>query len=196
MSEQLKKIKKQLKKELDKNRYQHTLGVMYTASCLAMRYGSDMEKAMLAGLLHDCAKCIPSDRQIHLCEKHRIPIREVERKNPHLLHAKLGAYLAKTEYGVKDPQILHAIEVHTTGEPGMGLLDKILFVADYMEPHRDKAPDLPKVRALAFTDLDGTVRQILYDTIHYLNQKRGSVDSRTYDTYQYYEKEHYGTNHT
>ena len=188
ISEQLKKIKKELKKELDKNRYQHTLGVMYTASCLAMRHGGDMQEAMYAGLLHDCAKCIPIDKHIHLCEKNHIPIRDVERKNPHLLHAKLGVFLAKSEYGIKDKTILHAIEVHTTGAPNMGLLDKILFVADYIEPHRDRAPNLTEVRMLAFTDINEAVLRILYDTIHYLNQRKGSIDSITYDTYQFYKK--------
>lgn len=188
ISEQLKKTKKELKKQLDKNRYQHTLGVMYTAACLAMRYGGDMQQAMLAGLLHDCAKCIPADKQVHLCEKNHIPIRDVERKNPHLLHAKLGAFFAKTEYGVKDKTVLHAIEVHTTGAPNMGLLDKILFVADYIEPHRDRAPDLAEVRTLAFCDMNEAVLRILYDTIHYLDQRRSSVDMATYDTYEFYKK--------
>ncbi len=185
ISEELKKIKKDLKKELDKNRYQHTLGVMYTASCLAMRYSGDIQQAMLAGLLHDCAKCIPAERQIHLCEKNRIPMRDVELKNPHLLHAKLGALLAKSQYGIKDKTVLHAIEAHTTGMPNMGLLDKIIFVADYIEPHRDKAPDLAEVRKLAFDDINEAVLRILYDTIHYLDQRRGAVDPVTYDTYEF-----------
>ena len=188
ISEELKKIKKDLKKELDKNRYQHTLGVMYTASCLAMRYSGDIQQAMLAGLLHDCAKCIPAERQIHLCEKNRIPMRDVELKNPHLLHAKLGALLAKSQYGIKDKTVLHAIEAHTTGMPNMGLLDKIIFVADYIEPHRDKAPDLAEVRKLAFDDINEAVLRILYDTIHYLDQRRVAVDPVTYDTYEFYRK--------
>ena len=188
ISEELKKIKKDLKKELDKNRYQHTLGVMYTASCLAMRYSGDIQQAMLAGLLHDCAKCIPAERQIHLCEKNRIPMRDVELKNPHLLHAKLGALLAKSQYGIKDKTVLHAIEAHTTGMPNIGLLDKIIFVADYIEPHRDKAPDLAEVRKLAFDDINEAVLRILYDTIHYLDQRRGAVDPVTYDTYEFYRK--------
>lgn len=186
MTEQLKDIKKQLKKELDKNRYQHTLGVMYTASCLAMRYGSDIHQAMLAGLLHDCAKCIPGKEQIRLCEKNGIAIREVERENPFLLHSKLGAFFARTKYGIEDEVILHAIEVHTTGEPDMNLLDKILFVSDYIEPNRDKAPNLEEIRTLAFLNIDEAVVRILYDTLHFLNQKRGSIDNRTQETYQYY----------
>ncbi len=188
MTEQLEHIKKQLKKELDKNRYHHTLGVMYTASCLAMRYGSDMEQAMLAGLLHDCAKCIPNEKKIKICEKNHIPIRDIERENPFLLHSKLGAYLAKEEYGIEDADILHAIEVHTTGEAGMNLLDKIIFVSDYIEPNRDKAPNLAEIRTLAFQDMDAAVLRILYDTLNFLNQKRGSIDQKTHETYHYYEE--------
>lgn len=188
MTEQLKHVSKQLKKELDKNRYQHTLGVMYTASCLAMRYESDMQQAMLAGLLHDCAKCIPGEKQIQLCRKNHIEIREVEEENPFLLHAKLGAFLAETNYGVSDREALHAIEVHTTGEAAMNLLDKIIFVSDYIEPNRDKAPNLKEIRALAFEQIDQAVLKILHDTIYYLNQKRGSVDYKTHDTYEYYKK--------
>ncbi len=186
MTEELKPIHKQLKKELDKNRYQHTMGVMYTASCLAMRYGTNLHQAMLAGILHDCAKCIPGSGQIHLCKKNHIPIRDVELRNPSLLHAKLGAFLARTKYGVEDTAVLHAIEVHTTGAPGMSVLDKIIFVADYIEPNRDKALGLKEIRELAFLDLDKAALRILHDTMHYLNQKKSVVDSRTQETYQYY----------
>lgn len=189
ISEQLKKIKKELKKELDKNRYQHTLGVMYTASCLAMRHGGDMQEAMYAGLLHDCAKCIPIDKQIHLCEKNHIPIRDVERKNPHLLHAKLGVFLAKSEYGIKDKTILHAIEVHTTGEPQMNTLDKIIYIADYIEPNRENAPNLSEIRKLAFEDLDRAMLQILSDTLAYLRAKGGELDPLTVQTFDYYREQ-------
>lgn len=95
-------IQKRLKKELDKNRYEHTLGVMYTAGSLAMAYGYDYEKAMIAGLLHDCAKCLPTEKKISLCEKNDILISKVERENPGLLHAKAGMVLAEEAYGVKD----------------------------------------------------------------------------------------------
>lgn len=186
MTEQLKEIKKKLKKELDKNRYQHTLGVMYTASCLAMRYGNDMNQAMLAGLLHDCAKCIPDEKKIQICKKNHITMRNIEEDNPFLLHAKLGAFIAQKEYGIKDTEILHAIEVHTTGAPNMSLLDKIVFVADYIEPNRDKAPNLDEIRTLAFENIDAGVLRILDDTLHFLNKKRGSIDEKTHETYEYY----------
>lgn len=186
MTEELKTIQKHLKKELDKDRYEHTLGVMYTASCLAMRYHADMNQAMTAGLLHDCAKCLSDSKKIQLCEKNNIPIREIELENPFLLHAKVGALLAKKQYNIEDTQILHAIEVHTTGEKEMSLLDKILFVSDYIEPNRNKAPNLTEIRSLAFEDLDSAVLRILYDTLHFLNKKRGAIDKKTQETYEYY----------
>ena len=129
---ELHEIRKKLKKELDKGRYEHTKGVMYTAGCLAMAHGYSVEKAMLAGLLHDCAKCIPNDEKIALCEKNHILIHPVEYESPYLLHAKLGAYLAEKTYGVSNPEILHAIKVHTTGEPDMNLLDTSIYIVVYI----------------------------------------------------------------
>ena len=147
-----------------------------------------IEKAMLAGLLHDCAKCLSTEKKIGLCVKKNIDITEVEISNPGLLHAKAGMVLAEEEYGIKDTQILHAIRVHTTGEADMGLLDKILFVADYIEPNRCEAPRLEEIRKLAFSELDRTVAEILYDTINFLNTKSGAIDPTTQITYNYYAK--------
>ena len=95
MNQKINKINKKLRKKLDKERYEHTLGVMYTASALAMCHNADIEQALLAGLLHDCAKCIPNDKKIKLCRRNRLEISDVELKNPSLLHAKLGALMAK-----------------------------------------------------------------------------------------------------
>ena len=101
MDQEIEKISKKLMKELDEDRYRHTQGVMYTSAALAMRYGADLKKALLAGLLHDCAKCIPGHTKIKMCEKYNLEISEIERKNPSLLHAKLGAYLAKDKYDIE-----------------------------------------------------------------------------------------------
>ena len=184
----VKDIKKKLKKSLDKQRFEHTMGVMYTAGCLAMANEYSMQKAMLAGLLHDCAKCLPTEEKISLCEKNDIIISAVEYDNPGLLHAKAGMVLANEVYGVNDPDVLHAIKVHTTGEPGMKLLDKIVFVADYIEPGRKEAPRLEYIRKTAFEDIDKVIAEILYDTIHYLNSKSGAIDPATQITYNYYER--------
>ena len=126
MNHRITKIRRKLMTELDKERYEHTLGVMYTAAALAMRHDEDIEKALMAGLLHDCAKCIPGDTKIKLCKKYRLSVSEVEKENPSLLHAKLGAFLAAKKYHIKDKEIMNSIASHTTGCPHMSLLDKII----------------------------------------------------------------------
>lgn len=181
-------IEKKLKKELDKERYTHTLGVMYTAASLAMAHNANMEQAIYAGLLHDCAKCISNKEKLKLCKRHKIAITPSEERSPFLLHAKLGAYLAKKIYEVKDQEILHAIQVHTTGEPEMNKLDKIIYIADYIEPNRDKAPNLEEIRKLAFEDLDKAMLKILSDTLKYLEEKGGELDPLTLETYEYFQK--------
>lgn len=182
------KLQRKLQKELDEDRYRHTLGVMYTSAALAMCYGADLEKAQTAGLLHDCAKCIPNEKKLKLCQKHRIPISQVEQGAPFLLHSKLGAYLAKTKYEVEDQEILEAIVWHTTGKPEMTLLEKIVFLADYIEPMRWKASNLEEIRRIAFQDLDRAVYMTLRDTLAYLEKGSGAVDEMTKAAYEYYAK--------
>ena len=181
-------MKKKLKQSQDEARYAHTKGVMYTAACLAMAHGYDINQAMLAGLLHDCAKCIPNQEKLMLCKENNILVTAIEAENPFLLHAKLGAFFAETEYDISDPEILHAIKVHTTGEPDMSTLDKIIFIADYIEPGRNKAPNLTKVRELAFRDLNACMAQILRDTLIYLKSGKGSIDPTTQITYEFYKQ--------
>ena len=182
----MKAYQKKLKHEMDEGRYQHTMGVMYTCAALAMRYDYDIQKAQLAGLLHDCAKCIPNGKKLKLCEKHNIQMNETERRNPFLLHAKLGAFLAMEQYGIHDKEIVSAILSHTTGKPNMSLLDKIVYVADYIEPKRNKAANLPQVRKLAFLDIDQALYRILSDTLEYLGKGSGEIDEMTRKAYDYY----------
>lgn len=181
-------IKKSLEKHQDAHRYEHTLGVAYTAAALAMRYGYDIKKAELAGLLHDCAKHYSDEKILQSCEKFNISITPVERENPFLLHAKLGAFLAMRRYHVEDEEVIGAILVHTTGKPNMGLLDKILYVADYIEPNRFHAPRLREMRQLAFVDLDQALWQILSQTIEYLEENDRDIDETTYKAYEYYKQ--------
>lgn len=177
-----------LKNKLSENRYAHTLGVEYTAAALAMRYGADMEKARVAGLLHDCAKYFPGEKLLAKCKKHNLPVNQYEKDYPELLHAKVGAYLASAKYGVKDEEILSAITWHTTGRPEMTLLDKIVYIADYMEPNRDKAPNLAQIRQLAFQDIDECLITILSHTLNYLKEKGSVIDPTTFATYEYYRR--------
>lgn len=182
----LHKIKKQLSKALDHKRYEHTLGVAYTSASLAMRYGEDIHKAEVAGLLHDCAKCMDNDKKVAICEKHKIQISEAEHRNHFLLHAKVGAYLAAKKYHIKDKDILNAITYHTTGRPAMSLLEKIVYVADYIEPRRDHAPNLSEIRTLAFTDIDQVLVKILGDILLHLKEINKEIDPMTQFTYDYY----------
>ena len=188
MSDILKELTREMEKVQSPKRFTHTLGVEYTAAALAMRYGENLEKAQLAGLLHDCAKCMDNDKLLVVCEKHHISITEVERRNPYLLHAKVGSFLARKEYKIEDEEILNAILYHTTGHPGMTLLEKIIFTADYIEPGRKQAPNLTEIRKMAFTDLDKAVKKILEDTLDYLKSGEGEMDPMTEETYQYYKQ--------
>ena len=171
MTEQIMKMQKKLKNELDSYRYDHTIGVMHTAACLAMRYDENVERAVIAGLLHDCAKCIPAEEKIKMCKKNHIEISEAEKANPGLLHAKLGAFLAKEKYQVTDEGILQSIRFHTTGCPEMTLLDKIIYIADYIEAGRKPVPNLEEVRKLAFCDLDACLYRILEDSLVYTKRR-------------------------
>ena len=182
----LKLLQKQMKEELSEDRFEHTLGVMYTAESLAMRYGVDMTRAAVAGLLHDCAKCIPNSQKIRLCKKHDIEVTENEEKNPSLLHAKLGALLAQKAYGVDDPEILSAIRWHTTGKPDMTLLEMIIYMADYIEPNRDKAPNLRKIRKLSFENLEEALYQVLESTLSYLSDRPDTIDPMTQLSFDFY----------
>ena len=161
---------------------------MYTAASLAMCHGEDIDKALLAGLLHDCAKCLPGDTKIKLCKKYHLSVSEVEKSNPSLLHAKLGAFLAARKYHVKDKDIINAIASHTTGCPHMSLLDKIIYIADYIEPGRKELPNMAEVRRLAFMDIDDCLYRILEDSLEYLNSKSVPVDPMTEKTYLYYKE--------
>ncbi|MDE6128144.1 MAG: bis(5'-nucleosyl)-tetraphosphatase (symmetrical) YqeK [Lachnospiraceae bacterium] len=185
----IRKIRRAMEKSLEEKRYEHTLGVAYTAAALAMRYGASIESAELAGLLHDCAKGMEEEKSISFCEKHHIGITDVERRKPQLLHAKVGSFLAMNTYKVHDKDVINAILNHTTGRPGMSLLEKIIFVADYIEPGRKQAPHLDEIRRLAFQNLDSALLRILEDTIIYLQNFPEDIDPMTEKTLDYYRKE-------
>lgn len=186
MNQQITKIRRKLIAELDKERYEHTLGVMYTAASMAMCHGADVEQALLAGLLHDCAKCIPGENKIKMCEKYHLNVSEVERENPSLLHAKLGAFLAAKKYHIEDKEIINAIASHTTGHPHMTLLEKIIYIADYIEPGRPELANMEEVRHLAFRNIDECLYRILEDSLEYLNRLSKPIDPMTEKTYDYY----------
>ena len=186
--QEFEEIRSQLKDILKPERYRHTTGVMYTAAALAMRYDADINKAMYAGLLHDCGKFTSGEEQIRLCRQHGILLTKSELEMPALVHAKLGAYYAETQYGVEDEEIINAIIYHTTGRPGMTMIEKIIYIADYIEPNRKMIPNLTKVRKLAFTDIDKAIALSAASTINYLERSGKPVDPLTAKTRKYYEE--------
>lgn len=181
-------MRDKLKAKLPDKRFEHSLGVEYIAGSMAFIHGVDVEKALVAGLLHDCAKYVSNDKKISKLEKRRIPITECEYKNPDLLHAKLSAVYAFEKYGVSDEEILSAIRCHTTGKPNMTTLDKIIYIADYIEPNRNPLPEIDIIRKEAYSNLDLCLNHILHNTIHFLGKKGSAIDPITQETYEYYKK--------
>ncbi len=187
MDERITSFRNHLESRLNPVRYEHSLSVSFTSVALAMRYGYDINKAEIAGLLHDCAKRYSDQKLIEKCAKHQIPLTEEEKQIRVTIHAKYGEYLARHKYDIQDEDILSAIRYHTTGRPGMSLLEKIVFTADYIEPRRYKAGQLKEIRVLSFRDLDLAVLEILGSSLRYLQRKGGQIDSMTLQAYEYYQ---------
>ena len=150
-------------------RWKHVEGVMETAVILAGRYGADPVKADLAALLHDLAKFWPIDRQEAIIRENGLNAELLEH-DKQLLHAEVGAFIARRDYGVEDREVLDAIRYHTSGRVGMTLLDKIVCLADYMEPGRE-FPGVEKIRELAETNLEDALIAGFDSTISFLLEK-------------------------
>ena len=140
---------------LDPRRIPHVLGTEETAAALALRWGADEESARRAALLHDCTKKFEKELQLALCRQYGIEPDAAERREGKLLHAITGAAVAYADFGVSG-EVRDAIRWHTTGKADMTLLEKIIYLADYIEPTRDFC-DLTELRRLAFEDLDGAL---------------------------------------
>ena len=188
IDENYENCRKLLKDSIGSKRYMHSIGVSNTAACLAMRYGSDVKKAYLAGLLHDCAKGLKDVQLVETVERAGIEISPLETDNPELLHSKAGSVVAKDKYGIDDKDILSAIFYHTTGKPGMTVLEKIIFVADYIEPNRTDLPGLDDIRKTSFEDIDRAIEMICKNTLDYLKKNGKTIDRATVDTYEYYRR--------
>ena len=185
----LDEIKSELRLHLSEERYRHTLGVMYTAGVMALCHGAVLSDALTAGLLHDCTKDLSEAQQRALCAREGVSLTSFEENNPKLLHSKTGAIEAGSRYGVTDEGVLNAIRFHTTGRAGMSKLEKILFVADFIEPGRKNLKILPEARQYAFTDLDECIYFISNNLCRYLQSTDEPIDNRTIETAKFYEKE-------
>lgn len=190
MEDQVKEICAHLKNTLKPNRYEHTVGVAYTAANMAMRYGEDMKRAFLAGILHDNAKNVSDDDLLTFCYDHGIEVRKAEETSKYLLHAKVGAYHVTHTFHIDDEEVASAVFYHTTGKPAMTLLEKIIFTADYIEPNRRQIPGLHEIRSIVYKDLDRAVYLILHNTLAYLRSQKddANIDPLTIETYEYYKQ--------
>lgn len=173
---------------LPRKRYLHSVAVAHLAAAYAVSLGYTPERASIAGLLHDCAKAYSDEQLVADCEQYAIPVTEVERRNGFLLHGKLGAFYARTKYYITDEEILSAISYHTTGRPGMTDLEKVVFLADYLEPFRTQPtePELNEIRRIAFQDIDKAIYLALKNTLRYLDSRGQETDMTTSETFDEY----------
>ena len=163
------KMAYRLKKELDAARYAHTLGVEKTAREMAEKFGVDEEKAALAGLLHDCAKCMPLSQMTKAAKNEKLD--PVMKESKALMHAVAGAHVAQDVYDVHDPEVIGAIRWHTTGHANMTKLEKIVYLADMIEPNRKPYPGLEALRKLCMTDLDEAMHMALLMSLDHVREQ-------------------------
>ena len=179
-------LREKVLEHLDEHRVAHVAGCESEAVRLAMHWGEDPELAAEAGILHDITKSLSYDEQLQLCEKYGIINDNSELEAPKLLHAKTGAAMARELFGVSDT-VYEAIRWHTTGKPDMSLFEKILYLADYIEPTRD-FEGIDELRELAFSDLDGAMVLGLGMTIDEIRRSGREPYVDTLDAYAWYKE--------
>ncbi|WP_026572384.1 bis(5'-nucleosyl)-tetraphosphatase (symmetrical) YqeK [Bacillus sp. UNC438CL73TsuS30] len=172
---------KVVKEQLTDHRYQHTLGVMETAIILAKQVGADEKKAELAAIFHDYAKFRSKEEMREIILTQGFP-QDLLEYNAELWHAPAGAYLVEKEAGITDTDVLTAIRYHTSGRPGMSLLEKVIYLADYIEPGRH-FPGVEEVRAMAKENLDKALIKSIQNTIIFLLKKNQPIYPETFQTY-------------
>ena len=171
--------------DLSMKRFSHTLAGADTARRLALLHGLDAAKAEAAGLLHDCAKCLPLKDMQRIARENSLTEDDSLLVSGALLHSVVGAHLARTRYGCDDPDILSAIRSHTTGKPGMSRLDMAVWLADTIEPTRAPYPILDKVRMLAGLSLEKAMIASLEGTLQHVRKKGDAVHPATVQTLEW-----------
>ncbi|SFJ10260.1 bis(5'-nucleosyl)-tetraphosphatase (symmetrical) YqeK [Thermoflavimicrobium dichotomicum] len=180
----LEQIIQATKEQMPLSRWEHTLRVRDTAMALAEGESVDLQKVELAAILHDYCKFWPAEKLMAQIKENNLP-EELLLYNKELWHGPVGAEIARKEWAIEDEDILNAIRYHTTGRPGMSPLEKIIFLADYIEPGR-QFPGIDKVRQMAKTNMDQALLQSLDNTITFLIEKRQKVYPLTLITRNYY----------
>ena len=167
---------------LKPSRALHTRNVATEAVRLAEKYGADKQKAEIAALLHDIARNLPVEEMNGYVRQLGLDERYIGNKN--LSHSKVGVMLIKRDFGIEDEEILNAVSYHTTGRDGMTLLDKVIFLADAIEPGRDY-PAVTMLRELADEDLDKACAYSLKKTIEYIESQGIYLDPDTAEAYEF-----------
>lgn len=160
-------MEKELIDNIGRERYLHSLRVLETATLLGNMYNIDVSKVQTAAILHDCAKFKDDTILLKTATKFDIILDDVMRYNLELVHGPLGARVAELEYEVKDIEVLEAIKYHTTGRENMTILDKIIYISDYIEPKRN-FKGVEEVRKMAFENIDGSILLAMESTIKFL----------------------------
>jgi predicted HD superfamily hydrolase involved in NAD metabolism len=173
------------RKRLSPKRYQHTAGVLKSALALADIYHCDREKVWVAALCHDTAKSMPSAELLSKAEEAGWPLDPVDRMRPALLHGPAAAMLCARELGVKDEDILNAIRFHTTGRPGMSLLEQIIYLADLIEEGRDY-PGLVPLRERAGSDIQAALIMAFDQTLRWVLERRDLIHPMTIRAWNWY----------
>ena len=171
-----------LEAHVSPKRLEHILGVEKTAHALALHYCEDAQKAAWAGLLHDLAKHFPARKLLAEAHRFGLMVDPICQKNPHLLHADVGAELAQELFGETDLQVLNAIANHTLGNPEMDRLSQILYLADWIEPMR-KGPEVDHLRTIAWDNLDEAVMLGCFYVLEDLSKNGQPIHPRTQCTY-------------
>ena len=182
----MEKLEQVVMRLLKPNRVAHVLGCRDTAVALARHWGADEVDAARAGLLHDITKALDGPRQLTLAQEYGIILTAFQQKYPKTLHALTGSLVAQRLFG-ENRAVVEAIRHHTTGKADMNLLEKIIYVADYMEPNRD-FPGVERLRELAFSDIDAALKLGLTMTLELLNQQGSEVSPESREALAWLEK--------
>jgi predicted HD superfamily hydrolase involved in NAD metabolism len=176
-----------VKKRINEKRYLHSLNTANEAAALARKYGANEKKAYIAGLLHDVAKGLPAGSLQEIAAENGIEVDEYEADNPELIHGKIGAAIVSRELGIDDEDILSAIKWHTTGHKNRSLLEKIIYLADIIEPGRN-FPETDELRALAYKDLDAAMLKGLWHVMNFVKAKGLTLHPNSIEAYEYIKK--------
>ncbi len=181
----LQEITQKLKSDLNESRFNHSISVANTAKELAVRFGADENKAYIAGLVHDCAKCLSTQELKEKVETYGIETDADTFNSTQLLHSFVGAYKAREDYGIYDDEIFDAIYYHTVGKKNMPPITSIVYLADAIEPLRSY-PGVDEIRKQAQTSLDKAIYMYTKDSVDFILKKGCYLHPNSVETRDYY----------